>query len=428
LIAGTFPSDVDSYCNATPFQGQRETWGQTLRKAGYYTKATGKLDLTLKQDIGFENDLVAKDHDSSGGDVTSFFRRPLCYRNNEREDLDGRVLKHEHRDVPVAQVGLKFLRDDAPKRKEPWAFLVGYIAPLPGFQVEPEFAKLYSPDKVPIARVPPEYFDEIPEPWEATRAYKRICTPIPEARIRRAMAAYLGNITALDHRVGVLLDQLDQSGLRDNTVVIFTSDHGRSMGEHGLWYHNEPTDNSARVPIIMTGPGIPPNKRIDTPVAHVDLYPTLAELGGGAKPSGLRGHSLLPLLEGRMGDHPGYAYSELHAEGTCDGSFTIRKGEWKYIHYTYYDSLLFNMRADPGEMKNLIETDEGKRVSKELHQILVSLVNPVTVTERAFAMQEKKLEDLCARHTLDEVLEKGFESRLGRSQAVILLKKYYKKG
>jgi choline-sulfatase len=428
LIAGTFPSDVDSYCNATPFQGQRETWGQMLRKAGYYTKATGKMDLTLKKDIGFDNELVAKDHDSSGGDITSLFRRPLCYRNNEREDIEGRILKHEHRDVPVMKVGVNFLRDDAPKRAGPWLLYVGYTYPLPGFQVEPEFSKLYSPEKVPIAHVPPEYFDTIPEPWEATRAYKRICTPIPEDRIRRAMAAYFGNVTALDNRVGQVLDQLERSKLRDNTIVIFTSDHGRSLGEHGLWFHNEPTDNSTRVPIIMAGPGIPASKRISNPVAHVDLFPTMAALGGGTLPSGLRGHSLLPMLEGRMGDHPGYAYSELHAEGTCTGSFIIRKGKWKYIHYTYYDSLLFNMETDPGEMKNVIATDEGKRVSKELHAILTSLVDPTAVTERAFAEQEKKLQDICSSLTLQEILDSGFEKRLGYGQAMTLLKKYVKKG
>lgn len=426
LISGMFPSDVDSYCNATPFQGQRPTWGHMLRQAGYYTKATGKMDLTEKGDLGFDQVLTAHNHDARGGDVTALFRRPLCYRLGEREDIDGRVLKREHQDVPVMKKALEFLRDDAPQRTEPWLLYVGYIAPLPGFQVEPEYAKMYDPAKVPVAHVPPGYFDTIPEPWEATRAYKRICTPIPEDRVRRAISAYYGNVTALDDRVGRILDQLDRSGLREKTIVIFTSDHGRSLGEHGMWFHNEPTDHSSRVPIILSGPGMPRGKRIVAPVMHVDLFPTLAGMCGASTPSALRGHSLLPMLEGRAGDHPGYAYSELHAEGTCTGSFVIRKGKWKYIHYTYYRSLLFDMEADPGEMKDLIDTKEGKRVSEELHRILVSLVNPVQVTERAFAVQEKKLQELCARYSLEELLEYGFERRLGRGQAITLLKRYKK--
>ena len=170
LISGMFPSDVDSYCNATPFQGQRPTWGHALRQAGYYTKATGKMDLTGKKDIGFDPELAAHDHDAKGGDITALFRRPLCYRLNEREDIEGRVVNREHRDVPVMKTALKFLRDDAPKRKEPWLLYVGYISPLPGFQVEPEYAKLYAPEKVPLPHIPAGYFETIPEPWEATRA------------------------------------------------------------------------------------------------------------------------------------------------------------------------------------------------------------------------------------------------------------------
>ena len=426
LFSGMFPSDVDSYCNATTFQGQKPTWGHALKQAGYYTKATGKMDLSKKADLGFEQEDTANEHDAKGGDITALFRRPLCYRLGEREDIEGRVNKREHKDVSVMKIGLQFLRDDAPKRKEPWALFVGYIAPLPGFQVEPAYSKLYSPEKVPVPRLPDGYLETIPEPWEATRAYKRISTPIPEARIRRALAAYYGNVTALDDRVGKLLDQLDRSGLRENTVVIFSCDHGRSLGDHGLWFHNEPTDHSSRVPIIMAGPGIPAGKRIGAPVMHVDLFPTLTEIGGAAAPSGLRGHSLVPMLKGGTGSHPGYAYSELHAEGTVTGSFVIRKDKWKYIHYTYYDSLLFNMETDPGEMKNVIDTPEGKRVSKELHAILTSLVDPTAVTERAFAAQEKKLQTLCDRMTLQELLDSGFEKRLGHGQAVTLLKKYKK--
>lgn len=242
--------------------------------------------------------------------------------------------------------------------------------------------------------------------------------------MRRALSAYYGNVTAMDARVGRIVSELDRSGMRENTIVIFSSDHGRSLGEHGLWFHNEPTDHSSRVPLIAAGPGIPAGKRIDAPTMHVDLFPTLAAWGGASTPPDLRGHSFLPMLEGKTGDHPDYAYSELHAEGTCTGSFVIRRGKWKYIHYTYYDSLLFNMEEDPGEMKDVIATSEGKRVSKELHEILTSLVNPTERTERAFAVQEKKLQDLCARMTLDELLDYGFERRLGRGQALTLLKKY----
>jgi choline-sulfatase len=423
LITGMFPSDVESFCNATPFQGPAPTWGQRLRQAGYYCKATGKMDLTARTDLGFEQVLTTHGHEAHP-DVTALFRRPLCYRVDERPDIDGRILEGEHTDVPVMRTALGFLRDNAPKRPEPWALYVGYVGPLPGFHAERRYYEMYSPANVDLPHIPPGYLETLPEPWQATRSFKRIATPIPERRIRRARAAYYGNVTAVDERIGQLLDQLDRSGLRENTVVVYTADHGRSLGEHGLWYHNEPTDNSSRVTLIVAGPGILAGRRIHTPVMHADLYPTLLELAGATVPSGLRGHSLLPMCRGQAGDHPGFAYGECHAEGTCTGSFVIRKGSWKYIHYTYYDSLLFNMEQDPMEMRNVVGTPEGRQVSRELRQILLSLVDPTERTERAFARQEQILRDLCARLTFEELLKFGFERRLGKGQAVTLLKKH----
>jgi choline-sulfatase len=381
------------------------------------------MDLDRRVDLGFDQKETAHGHDS-GGDVTALFRRPLCYRIGERPDIDGRILRNTHRDAAVLNVALEFLRDEAPRRPEPWALYVGFVGPLPGFQVEPKYAKMYAPGKVPLPDVPAPYLENLPEPWEATRAYKRIATPIPEDRMRRAIAAYYGNVTAVDERIGQVLDQLTRSNLRENTVVVLTADHGRSLGEHGLWFHNEPTDHSSRVPLVIAGPGLPKGRRIATPVMHADLFPTLVEFAGAPAPPGLRGHSLLPMLEDRSGSHAGVAYSELHAEGTCTGSFIIRRGDWKYIHYTWYDSLLFNLANDPGEMHDVIKTPEGARVAAGLHRDLVSLVDPTAVTERAFAVQEKILQDLCARMTLEELLEFGFERRLGRAQAITLLKRF----
>jgi choline-sulfatase len=425
LISGLFPSDVESYCNSTPFRGQVPTWGKRLQEAGYYCLATGKMDLTARADIGFDQVETRHEHEASP-DVTSLFRRPLCYRPGYRRDIDGSAVAREHGDARVMRNALAFLRQDAPRRRQPWTLYVGYSGPLPGFRVEQKYHGMYAPEKVDLPVIPPGYLENLPEPWEAIRSHKRIAMPIPEDRVRRARAAYYGNITAVDERIGELLNELDRSGMRGRTVVIFTSDHGRAMGEHGLWLHDEPTDNSTRVPFVIAGPGIPAGRRVDTPVMHVDLFPTLMELAGAPVPSGLRGHSLLPLCNGSAGDHPGIAYCESHSEGTCTGAFIIRRGKWKYIHYTYYDSLLFDMEKDPGELQNVIRTPEGARVSRELDETLRALVDPTERTERAFGAQERILQDLCARMTLDQLLDFGFESRLGRGQAITLLKRYKK--
>jgi choline-sulfatase len=325
----------------------------------------------------------------------------------------------------VLKTALSFLTEKAPSLSQPWALYVGFTAPLPYFTTDRRHYEMYPLDKIPMPPIPPGYLENLPLPWEASRAFKRVTLPLPEERVRRARAAYYGSITALDERVGKLLEQLDRAGLRQNTLIVYTSDHGLSAGEHGLWLHNEPTDRSSRVPLILSGPGIPAGLRVDSPVMHVDLFPTLMEASRTPLPSAtLRGHSLLPLCQGRPGEHPGIAYSECHAEGTCDGSFIIRRGPWKYIHYTYYDDLLFNLEEDPGELSNVIHSAEGKRVAVELHEVLLSLVNPAERTEAAFARQEQMLAELCQKMNLKELLDFGFEKRLGRGQAIALLTKY----
>ena len=113
----------------------------------------------------------------------------------------------------------------------------------------------------------------------------------------------------------------------ENTIFIYTSDHGESLGEHGLWYKNNLFDVAARVPLVMAGLGIPQNVEVDTPVGHVDLVATLLAMSGLERPKELRGHSLTPLMYGKRGDHPGFAFCETHSEGNCTGSFMIRQGD-----------------------------------------------------------------------------------------------------
>jgi choline-sulfatase len=236
LFSGMFPSDVDSWCNATPFQGQVPTWGHRLQEGGYFCKATGKMDLTGRVDLGFEQIRTRHGHDTSP-DVTALFRRPLCYRIDERPNIGLRIMRGEHQDESVTRTTLQFLAEQAPRLKRPWAMYVGYIGPLPGFTVEPKYAQMYDPADIELPMLPPGYLETLPLPWQATRAYKRIAEPIPEERQRKAIAAYYGNVTALDERIGRVLDQLERSGEKDNTIVIYTADHGRSLGEHGLTRH-----------------------------------------------------------------------------------------------------------------------------------------------------------------------------------------------
>ena len=196
------------------------------------------------------------------------------------------------------------------------------------------------------------------------------------------------------------------------------------MVEHGLWYKNNLYENAAHVPLIMAGPGLPQNTTINTPVAHVDLVATLLDIANTSIAPELRGHSLLPLINGTNTNHPGWTYTESHSEGNCTGSFLIRKGDWKYMHFTWYDDLLFNVAEDPGEFHNRINDPKAQDIRAELSEILHTLVNTEQITRDAFAAQKCELDKLASDKTEQE-LANYLGGRLGPGLGRVLASQYY---
>jgi choline-sulfatase len=196
-----------------------------------------------------------------------------------------------------------------------------------------------------------------------------------------------------------------------------------SMGEHGLFFHNSLYEEAIHVPMLIAGPGIPSGLTIDSPVGHVDMISTILDLADVTPDSKLRGRSLIPLMNGNKKAAPEFVYAENHSEGNCTGSFMIRKGPWKYIHFTWYEDLLFNLSQDPGEMNNLADNPGFQTIKNELQGILESQVNPEALTLKAFKRQEQILNGLVKRMSEDELYQL-FEFRLGPGQARAMAAKY----
>jgi len=300
---------------------------------------------------------------------------------------------------------------------KPWAAYVGLTKPHPKFEAAARFREIYPPEKMPLPRWPSGYLENRHTMFQVMANFKNVQVPVPEDRVRRARSAYYGLITELDELIGTILKTLDETGQRDNTIVVYASDHGEMLGEHGLWLKNILLEPSARVPLILAGPGIPKDRQVTSPVALVDLIATL--LGAaGASTSGLRGHSLLD------GSHPGFAYGESHSEGNCTGSFLIREGDWKYLYFTGDEPLLFNLREDPGEFRNLAGDRRHAAVRQRMHARLESLVNPDEITHKAFQKQDAVLKGLVRSCARDEFY-KRLVGRLGPAQARVLTDRQY---
>ncbi len=424
MMTGAFASDVGAFCNSTPFDGRIPSWGNRLKDAGYLAWATGKMDLWKDRDFGFRQVNTTHGH-SISPDITSLFRAPVCFRPNEREIVNGVFKDREPPDRKCVNNALEFLRQETPKLDRPWAAYVGITKPHPRWVAPPRFREMYPPEKVPVPEVPKGYFDRRHPMFQVLAHFKNIASPIPEERVRLARSAYFGMVTEVDGLIGEILDTLEKTGQWENTLIVYTSDHGEMLGEHGLWLKNVLLDGAAHVPLILAGAGLPKGKAVETAVAHVDIVATLLEAAGALKASEHRGHSLMPLAHGNAGEHPGFAYSESHSEGNATGSFLIRKSDWKYIYFTGEEPLLFNVKDDPAEFRNLAGKPETAARQRELHAHLTSLVDPDAVTERAFAAQQKILESMVRRMSRQEFYD-YMHGRLGAMQARVLSSQFYR--
>lgn len=426
LMTGRFASDVGSYGNTTVFEGGVPTWGNYLTDAGYSCWATGKLDLTADKDLGFKQVNTSHGH-FYHPDITELFRRPMCYRIDERGLVNGRIHDRSQADKARLDAGLAFVEAQSASTGKPWVAYIGVTIPHPPFEAPQKYLDLYPPDEVRLPNIPPGYLNHLHLVPQTLRSFSMLSTPISEDRIRRARSAYYAMITELDAFLGTFLDALEQRGILNDTVFIYTSDHGEMRGEHGIWLKRSLFEGAARIPLIMAGAGLPAGKIINAPVSDVDLVATLLDLGGAHKPAELRGRSLLPLIAGDSNAAPPYVYSECHTEGNCTGSFMIRKGDWKYLYFSFYgNNQLFNLSDDPGELNNLAGRPETASIENEMHEALTSLVDPDAITLRAFEKQEQVLASMIQKYDAHGFYEL-LAGRLGRGQAAVLAQKHYPK-
>jgi choline-sulfatase len=174
-----------------------------------------------------------------------------------------------------------------------------------------------------------------------------------EEQIKRAKRAYYGSVSYVDDCIGRLLETLEDAGLAENTIVIFSGDHGDMLGERGLWYKMSYFESSVRVPMLINYPKRFTPHRVTQNVSTLDLLPTICDLVG-TKPSPylpMDGISMLPHLEGREGHDT--VIAEYTGEGTVRPMMMIRRGDWKYITCPADEPQLYNLARDPKELDNL---------------------------------------------------------------------------
>ena len=419
MFSGLYPHEVQAYDNAAPFDCRVPAWTNRLTSSGYLCRATGKLDFLFNHDYGMVEVDTEHGHDLNP-DITAYFRNPIVPRVDSRAQIEAYIDEKPHRDTSFVAEAARFLDQDVPGLgNKRWVQYLGLSSPHPRWVIPGRFYRMYNPENIYPPQMPGGWPPDLHPALAAVNHYNKFdLAPFPEGNIRRARVAYYATITQLDEWVGEILGSLEKTGQAENTVVIFTADHGEMLGEHGMWFKGCPYEDAARVPLVISGPGFE-QKTIAAPVSHVDLAATILELAGLEPFPGLRGRSVMPLVRGTETGEDCWTYSELNNEGNITGTFWVRKSDWKYVYFVDYPPLLFNLKDDPGEFENLAGQQKYREVESGLHDLLRSVVNPEEVSAAAFAHQKARLEKDLAR--LDEAeIYRRYQQRLGEEFAAKL--------
>jgi choline-sulfatase len=262
------------------------------------------------------------------------------------------------------------------KTDKPFFLFCGYIAPHFPLIVPEPYWEPYK-GKIPMPEIPAGHLESQPLNYKHLRIGFHL-ENVPPDIVRKGRELYYGLTQWLDEEVGKVLKALKDSGLADNTVVIYTTDHGENMGEHGLWWKNCMYQHAARVPLIISWPARwKGGQRRTGACSLVDVVQTIAELGGAKAPEDWNGASMCRWMDDPATPWRDMAVSEYYAHLIASGYAMLRAGQYKYVYHTPPDEQhpaqreLYDLKADPGEFTNLAtRPNEQERVA-QMHAALV---------------------------------------------------------
>jgi choline-sulfatase len=390
LATGKYVHQIGYWDNAFPYEGRVRGWGHQLIDQGFQVDSIGKLHYRSEADEqGFVNEIEGLYVVDGVGDIEGCLREEAPFRRKRSgviESGPGNSTYLEY-DLRNARNGSKWLLEHANDEK-PWVLFLSFVCPHPPYIAPPEWFERYPSEDIPM---PPQWrHNDWPEHpvMNHFREFFGHAKPFSEEEVRRMNAAYYGVTSFLDERIGEVLQTLDQTGLAGSTRVIYTSDHGECRGARGRFGKLSMYEESVGIPFIMAGPGIPADTKADTPISLVDCAPTILEAVGAGEPeSDLAGESLFSLMENR--DRT--VFSEYHAVGAKSGFYMLRNRHHKYVYYVGAPPQLFDLVADPHELKDLSQGSENAALLNQFEQELRSLLDPEAVDEAAKRDQQEKV-------------------------------------
>lgn len=410
FMTGLYTHHHHAYNNRTPWPYEHKTLAHYFHDAGYMTSLIGKMHFADAQTHGFDYYMDFNAWFEYLGPLTKMWTDELggpgngsglpqieeLWKNHDPwagmrtdDDRQGPVAvgrrshlpEKDHFESFVARESIRFLEKYG--KKQPFLLISSFLKPHEPFMPAARFAKMYNPadmklpdtwGKVNLSTVP----RVIREAIQWYRPTPELRHP-EEAKIRIAM--YYAQLAQMDDCAGQILRALRELGLEDDTIVLYTSDHGEMLGRHGLWGKFVFYEPSVEVPLLCRVPGVTPEAaRCKTPVSLVQGVATLSELCGLPVPSGLDGSSFASNLR-----HPRHTLdTSVFAEYDIrkpTGRFMIRRGNYKYSYYLNDIAELYDLHTDPKEMRNLAILPQFKSKVEEMKNRLFEWYRPVQVKE-----------------------------------------------
>ncbi|TMU50636.1 sulfatase [Flagellimonas algicola] len=371
FLTGYYPNATQTFGYVSGRENignERVTWPQLFKNKGYYTARVSKIyhmgvpiDIELGSDGKDDEVSWTERFNSQGPEWTAPGDGELVQGNPDgtkpikggnvmtivKADGDDRV----HSDGKTAAKASELIRQH---KDEPFFLAVGFVRPHVPFVAPQDDFKPYPHEDIELPYNFEGDWDDIPQKGINYVTSKN--AQMTQVQKQKAIAAYYASVSYMDRQVGKVLKTLKEEGLEDNTIVIFTSDHGFHLGEHEFWMKVSVKEESAKVPLIIKVPGKEPAV-CNSFVELLDLYPTISELAALPFSEHIQGKSLIKTL-----DDPEHKVRDMAFSVTQNGeTFLLRTDKWAYIQYGEDASLgieLFDMQQDPGQYTNLATLPE----------------------------------------------------------------------
>jgi choline-sulfatase len=360
------------------------TMPRWFRQNGYTTARCGKVF-----HLGVPSGLESMD-DPQGWDFGTEFKSELPYpkkresavkiKSGKKQGLTWQEIPQDDEalvDGVFAKTAIEWL--DERDKSKPFLLAVGFHRPHLPLVAPAKYFDLYPFDSITLPEAPVDDEADIPLPARNGAVPGYALTATPDQR-RAAIRAYLACVSYVDAQAGKLLGALKERGLSDNTIIVFASDHGWHLGEHGLWHKRSLFEESARVPLIIRAPGTKARGVTSSFAGLVDVFPTLCELTGVTASPKLEGKSLAPMLSDLSTQVQDHAFTQARRGPNAEHwGRSVRTARWRCTEWNEgRDGIeLYDHDSDPHEYINLANNTKHADVLKELRALLAAKLPPI---------------------------------------------------